>query len=79
MNYWNKYSYYDYEEAYCHSQYYKCKEIGIYILSKQKDKYSRSLLERLEKFEYDWLHPDTKDADLLWAVKMWLMQNVNYF
>ena len=79
MNCWSKYSYYDYEEAYFKLQYYKCKEIGIYILSKQKDEYSKKLLKKLEKFEYDWLHPDTKDAKLLWDIKVWLMVNCNYF
>ena len=63
MNCWSKYSYYDYEEAYFKMQYYKCKEIGIY------------LLEKLKKFEYDWLHQDTKDAQLLWDIKVWLMVN----
>ena len=65
MNYISKYSYEDYEEAYCHLQYHKCKEIGVYILSKQKDKYSKKLLKKLKKFECDLLCQDTKNDKLL--------------
>ena len=79
MNCISKYSYEDYEEAYCHLQYHKCKEIGIYILSKQKDKYSKKLLKKLKKFECDLLHQDTKNDKLLWEIKAWLMVNLNYF
>lgn len=75
MNAWWIYSYHDYEEAYYHMQYYKCKEIGIYLLNRIPGKRSKELLSKLEKFEYDWLHPDTKDAQLLWDIKVWLMVN----
>ena len=75
----NTFSYEDYEEAYCHLQYHKCKEIGVYILSKQKDKYSKKLLKKLKKFDYDLLHQDTKNDRLLWEIKAWLMVNSNYF
>jgi len=47
------YSYHDYEEAYYHMQYYKCKEIGLYLLAKLKDKRSKQLLKKLQKFEYN--------------------------
>ena len=75
MNTWWIYSYHDYEEAYYHMQYYKYKEIGIYLLNRIPGKRSKELLRKLKKFEYDWLHPDTKGAQLLWDVKVWLMVN----
>lgn len=79
MNCWSIFTYYDYEEAYYHLQYYKCKEIGIYILSKQSDRYSRELLEGLKKINCDWDCISKKDLELLWEIKVWLMVNVNYF
>lgn len=73
------YNYYDYEEAYFHMQYYKCKEIGLYLLAKLKDDRAKELYKKLKQFEYDWMTFDKEDADLLWDIKVWLMVNCNYF
>ena len=75
MNIWQVYSYYDYENAYYRAQYYKCKEIGLYLLSQLKDDRAKELYKQLEQFEYDWLHPTAKDAKLLLDIKIWLMVN----
>jgi hypothetical protein len=45
------YTYNDYEEAYYKSQFMECKKIGICLLSKMTDRYSKKLLKELEKFE----------------------------
>ncbi len=50
VNSWSLYSYYDYEEAYFHMRYYKCVEIGLYLLSRLTDKQSKKLLKRLKKY-----------------------------
>jgi hypothetical protein len=47
-------------------------------LAKLKDDRSKKLLNRLNKFEYDWMHPE-RDASLLTDVKIWLMVNANNF
>jgi len=69
------YTYNDYEEAYYKSQFTDCKKIGICLLSKMTDKYSKKLLKELKKFEWDWLNITKKDYDLLLQVKLWLMVN----
>ena len=73
------YNYHDYEEAYFHMQYYKCKEIGLYLLLKLNDSRAKELYKKLEKFEYNWMTFNGKDADLLCQVKIWLMVNESYF
>ena len=67
------YTYFDYEQAYFHGQYYKCKTIGLYLLSKIKNKKAEELYKRLLNFEYDWLHPTHEDDTLLNEIKIWLM------
>ena len=47
------YTYFDYEQAYFHGQYYKCKTIGLYLLPKIKNKRAEELYKRLLNFEYD--------------------------
>jgi len=64
------YTYYDYEMAYFHMQYNKCKDIGLYLLSRLKDKKSKELLEKLKKYKYQWDKP--QEATLLEEVKIWL-------
>ena len=59
------YNYYNYEEAYFHMRYYECKKIGLYLLSKLNDSKAKELYKKLEKFEYDWLHPCVDEYDLL--------------
>ena len=73
MNSWWIYTYHDYEEAYYHMQYYKCKEIGLYLLPRIPGKRSEELLKRLKVYNYQWDKPDT--SRLLEEVKIWLMVN----
>jgi len=79
MSCWSKYSYYDYEEAYFHMQYYKCKEIGMYLLANLEDKHSKKLLKQLKAFDHEWEAVSAEDIKLLWDIKVWLMVNCNYF
>ena len=72
------YSFNDYEEHYYHMRWYECKKVGCYLLERLKDKRSKELLKRLQKFEYDWLHPIESKDDILTEVKVWLMVNQNW-
>jgi len=58
MNCGSKYSYYDYEEAYYHMHYAKCKEIGIDLLTRLTDNKSKLLLKKLKSYEYRYNEPD---------------------
>lgn len=78
MSFYHRYSYSDYEDAYCSGRYSDCKNIGIFLLSLLKDDRSKWLCERLKDFTYDSMHPHAA-ADLLGAVKVWLMVNANNF
>ena len=78
MNFFNLYSYHDYEEAYYKGQFVNCKKIGLYLLSKLSDKRSKQLYRQLENFEYKWETFGKAEQDLLSQVKIWLMVN-SYF
>ena len=72
------YSYYDYEYAYYHMQYYKLKDIGIYLLSFIHKGRARKLCEQLSKIEWKWdLDDETNKylAKLYLDVKIWIMVN----
>lgn len=72
----NLYSYYDYEEALYHMQYYKCIEIGKKLLPTLKDKTSKRLYKKLLKVTYRWDLPKEEMNNLmklLWDIKVWLM------
>ncbi len=76
------YSYYDYEEAYYHLQWYKCKEVGCYLLLLLKDKYAKKLYKQLVKLNWAWDLPQKEQeriAKLLLDVKIWLMVNQNVY
>ena len=77
-----KYTYNDYEEAYYKQQWYKCKEIGIELLSKLEDDNAKVLLKKLKKMEYSWdlsQEEKIKIDKILFDVKVWLMINQNWF
>lgn len=77
-----KYSFADYEYAYYHLQWYRCKEIGLYLLSILKDKRAKKLKKQLSRIEYQWDLPQKKlehIAKVLLDVKIWLMVNENMY
>ena len=76
MDFWQKYSYHDYEEAYYRRDYAACKEIGLSMLSNLRDDRSKMLLEAFRDYEYD--PGDPVGAKILDDVKVWLMIKSNY-
>lgn len=80
---WSKYNYYDYEQAYYKCQWYKCREIALYLLPLLKNKTANALFNKLKKEkEYKWDLPK-KDLDRLYKlyfeIKVWLMVYQNDF
>ena len=74
----NKFTYYDYEDAYYLDDISRCIVIGIYLLEKLKDKHSKELIKSLKNLEYSWdMQQDSlqKVHDTLSEVKRWLMSN----
>lgn len=66
------YHYHDFETAYYKYQYNNCIMIGLYLLEKFTDKYSRKLYFKLKNFNYNWQLSQTKKeefAKLLQEVK----------
>lgn len=75
------YSYSDYEYAYYHCQWYKCIEIGKYLLPLIHNDRARELLKQLQKASYSWDMPEEKAkefAQVLLDVKIWIMVHENY-
>ena len=73
-----KYSFEDYENAYCSLQCDKCKEIGLYLLQFIDDKRARKLEKELSKIEYKWDLPKEEldhITEILSEVKVCIMVN----
>lgn len=73
-----KYNYYDYEEAYYHMQWYKCKEIGLYLLPFINNDRARELEKELKEINYSWDLPQEElnhIQKVLFEVKVWIMVN----
>lgn len=80
---WTKYNYSDYETAYYKIQWYKCREIALYLLPLLKNDKAKELYEKLKKEkEYKWDLPQ-EDLDRLYKlyfdIKVWLMVYQNEF
>jgi len=69
------YSFYDYEYSYTHSQWGKCKKIGIYLLSLINNDRARELKEKLSKVDIE--IDNEENAKLLSDVKIWIMIHKN--
>ena len=73
------YDYYDFERAYYSNRVYECKEIGLYLLKKIKDKKAKAYYKQLEKVEWQWDMPKESHkfiAQLLQDVKNYLKVNL---
>jgi len=72
-----KYTYEDYDEAYCSNQVEKCQEIGNILLEKLNTKEAKQLIKRLNSINIeDSSEQGRKDrAEILLDVKVWLMIN----
>ena len=72
-----KYTYEDYEDAYCNNQVEKCQEIGNILLEKLNTKDAKQLIKKLNSINIeDKSEHGRKDrAEILLDVKVWLMIN----
>lgn len=76
-----RYNYYDFEQAYFKYQYLDCIKIGLYLLSKLKDKTSLKFRAKLQKAAFSW-NTSQKErylfGKLLEEVKIWLYVHANF-